>query len=191
MSLLDYDAVDNYSTNMSEYYNRAYASNAKGNAALTTGIIGTSLSGLLALGAGAFGIGGANRNANCVNPMSAALAELGELKAERYTDSVGIDLYKEIIQQSNRADDKLASNIKEVMQGFIELDKKVAIIEARQPLLFQLAQCGSERYTDWKTKNVVYGEVVLPNTPTVTGFAGVNCCYRPVVADTTPTNPAS
>lgn len=29
-----------------------YASNAKGNAGLTTGIIGTSLAGLLALGAG-------------------------------------------------------------------------------------------------------------------------------------------
>lgn len=35
-----------------------YASNAKGNAGLTTGIIGTSLAGLLALGAGNNGNGG-------------------------------------------------------------------------------------------------------------------------------------
>lgn len=52
-----------------------YASNAKGNAGLTTGIIGTSLAGLLALGAGNNGNGGflsglfGGNNNNCPNAI--------------------------------------------------------------------------------------------------------------------------
>lgn len=36
-------------------------------------------------------------------------------------------------------------------------------------------------YTDRKTCKAIYGEVCLPNTPTVTGYVGANQCGCPRV----------
>lgn len=103
-----------------------YASNGKANAGLTLGIIGTSLAGLLwangkngGLGNGLFGNGGATTDE--------LEAQVAELRAMRYTDQVGIDLYKNIIAQSNAADAKISANMKEVMAYVVELSKEVAL----------------------------------------------------------------
>lgn len=81
-------------------------------AGLTTGIIGTSLAGLWALGGGNGNnsiLGGLFGNNNCVNAMaaqgayqatiSAKDAEIGQLKAERYADSVGTGVYAALTAQ--------------------------------------------------------------------------------------------
>ena len=36
-------------------------------------------------------------------------------------------------------------------------------------------------YTDRKTCKAIYGQVTLPNTPTVTGYVGANACGCPQV----------
>ena len=54
-------------------------------------------------------------------------SKIAELKAMRYTDGVGIDLYKNIVAYSNAADAKIASNLKDVMSYIVELDKNVAL----------------------------------------------------------------
>lgn len=54
-------------------------------------------------------------------------SRIAELKAMRYTDGVGIDLYKNIVAYSNAADAKIASNLKDVMSYIVELDKNVAL----------------------------------------------------------------
>ena len=102
-----------------------YASNGKANAGLTLGIIGTSLAGLLwANGAGrnnGLNIFGNNK---AVDELEAQVAEL---RAMRYTDQIGIDLYKNIIAQSNATDAKISANMKEVMAYVVELSKEVAL----------------------------------------------------------------
>lgn len=62
-----------------------------------------------------------------------------------------------------------------------ELSQKVAVMEAVRPYQDKLLQCeigsaynAAVNYTDKKTCRCIYGEVVLPNTPTVTGFEGAN-----------------
>ena len=82
-----------------------FASNGKGNAALTTGIIGTSIGGLLALGNGL--LGGLGRTGCCnedhlVNryemekekEISRLQMENSILKSDKYTDEKSIELYK-------------------------------------------------------------------------------------------------
>ena len=93
-------------------------------AGLTLGIIGTGLAALT--GNGVFGnglFGGSSKD-----------DEIAELKSMRYTDQVGIDLYKNIISQSNLEDAKLADFQKETYNYIIDLDKKVALAEQAQTL---------------------------------------------------------
>lgn len=97
-------------------------------AGLTLGIIGT---GLAALGGGQNGNGilgglfggGTNKD-----------EQIAELKSMRYTDQVGIDLYKNIIAQSNNEDAKLGAFQKETYGYIIDLDKRVALAEQAQKL---------------------------------------------------------
>lgn len=62
-------------------------------------------------------------------------------------------------------------------QKFCELDKKVAVLEATRPYHDRLIQAEIDRaynaavcYTDRKTAYSIKGQVVLPSTPTVTGY---------------------
>lgn len=66
---------------------------------------------------------------------------------------------------------------------FNELDKKVAVLEATRPYQDRLIQCEIDRaftasinYTDRRTCRMIQGEVVLPDTPTVTGYPSARCC---------------
>lgn len=81
------------------------------------------------------------------------------------------------------ADDALAQRIS-------NLEQQVAVNTAIRPYQDKLIQCEIDKaytaginYTDRKTCKAIYGEVMLPNTPVVSGFAGVNpCCGCPRVA---------
>lgn len=64
-----------------------------------------------------------------------------------------------------------------------DLRMQVAVNAAIRPYQDKLIQCEIDKaftaginYTDRKTCNVIYGQVVLPNTPTVTGFGSVSGC---------------
>ena len=64
-----------------------------------------------------------------------------------------------------------------------DLEKKVAVNEAVRPYQDKLLQCEigqalttAINYTDRKTCKAIYGEVVLPSTPTVTGYGSYNPC---------------
>lgn len=75
-----------------------------------------------------------------------------------------------------------------------DLKAQVAVNSAIRPYQDKLIQCEIDKaftaginYTDKKTCNVIYGEVVLPSTPTVTGYVGANQCGCPRVVTTTTT----
>lgn len=110
-------------------------------AGLTTGIIGTSLAGLLAANNGGGGLlgglfGGGNAAAAMAGQgayqaaLSAKDAEIGQLKAERYADHVGASTFDRAIQLSNRNDEKINANLKEAYQELIVTRERLATSDA-------------------------------------------------------------
>lgn len=121
---------------------REVASKGVAGTALGLGIAGTvGLLGQLANGAG-WG-GGFLGGRGCAAPMMAAATEavattdtreigkleskIAKLEGERYTDGVGIELYKEIVATSNKNDEKIQSNYVELAKAVAALDKQVAV----------------------------------------------------------------
>lgn len=104
-----------------------YASNAKANAGLTTGIIGTSLAGLLwanngnGLLGGLFGgSGGRNYNQSYEGKIGQLESEIAFLRSENYADKVANEVYRAL-------DAKISANMKEVYGFVIDLDKRTAL----------------------------------------------------------------
>ena len=80
----------------------------------------------------------------------------------------------------------------EIKKELCDLKAMVAINSAVRPYQDKLIQCEIDKaftaginYTDKKTCNVLYGQLVLPSTPTVTGYVGANACGCPTVITTT------
>jgi hypothetical protein len=95
-------------------------------AGLTLGIIGTALaSGVM--GNGGLNVGGGLLGGGCANTVAALESTVAELKAMRYTDYVGMDLYKNIVQTAKEEDAKIGAVQKELLQYVIELDKQTAL----------------------------------------------------------------
>lgn len=85
----------------------------------------------------------------------------------------------------------------ETRKELCDLKAQVAIANAIRPYQDKLIQCeidkaftASVNHTDRKTCRTIQGQLVLPNTPVVSGYAGYNCCCNQFPAATTPTTPA-
>lgn len=76
--------------------------------------------------AAAVGITGAVANQD-TRTISALESKIAKLESERYTDGVGIELYREIIKESNKNDEKIQSNYISLAQAVAALDKQVAV----------------------------------------------------------------
>lgn len=101
-----------------------YASNGKANAGLTTGIIGTSLAGLLAVG-GVGGLGGLfGRPTGYVQTHEGKIgqleSEIAFLRSENYADKVSNEVYKAL-------DAKISANLEKLYTFVIDLDKRTAL----------------------------------------------------------------
>ena len=100
--------------------------------------------------------------------------DANDLTNNRITNEI-FSLYKETRDKDD-----------EIKKELCDLKAMVAINSAIRPYQDKLIQCEIDKaftaginYTDRKTCNVLYGEVVLPNDPTVTGFVGANKCGCP------------
>ena len=192
-----------------------YASNAKGNAALTTGIIGTSLAGLLALKGGLFnGIFGGG----CPAPAEGGGSGIpfGSLYNERKECQDYIELTKQYYegQLANKTDldNKFFGLYKmstdnsfnlyklnvdnsfalykgqrdtkdDLLAKINEVDKKVDMMAAIRPYQDALINSKIDNVAligDFnlarRTCRMIQGELVLPSTPTVTGYASYSPC---------------
>ena len=118
-------------------------------AGLTTGIIGTSLAGLWALGAGNNGNGGIlgglfGNNGNCGQAMTAmgVLAEkdakIAELAAQKYSDNQDAVLY-----QATRAENKILRD--ELMAFITPLSNEAADNRVRVSVLEAQQKCETEK----------------------------------------------
>lgn len=193
-----------------------HPSNAKVNAALTTGIIGTSLAGLLTLGKGGlqniFGGCGCNNDCNtsCNTNTNWNLynerkeqqdyVELtkqyyeGQLNDERRMNRNFFDLYKLNVDTSfglwkNHVDDSFAlykgqrDTKDDLINRINEVDKKVDIMSAIRPYQDALINAKIDNVAlvgDFnlarRTCRMITGELVLPSTPTVTGYPSYSSC---------------
>jgi hypothetical protein len=200
--------------------NKQYASNAKANAGLTTGIIGTSLAGLLTLGAmgngqGLLGglLGGCNHpqipTGDLYNERkeTADYIELtkqfyeGQIATQKQIDKNFFDVYKMNVDTSwglykNHVDDSFAlykgqrDQKDELIAKIDAVDKKVDIMAAIRPYQDALINCKIDnvaQVADFnlarRTCRMLQGELVLPSTPTVTGYPSYSPC-NPVAAST-------
>lgn len=172
------------------------ASKGLAGAALGLGIAGTV--GLLnqwAGGGSILGGGFGNRTAAVADADTRELSRLetkiSKLEAERYTDSIGIDLYKEIIKESNAADAKIQANYVELAKAFAALDKQIAV--DKQQTIDNFAFLNNEIHNTKKeimcyvNSTFVPGKLVMPLS---------NVCPEPMqrynswTAPTTPTTGA-
>lgn len=193
---------------------KQYASNAKANAGLTTGIIGTSLAGLLTLGAmnGGKGLLGGLLGGCCPDPQvptgdlynerkeTADYIELtkqfyeGQIATQKQIDKNFFDIYKMNVDTSwglykNHVDDSFAlykgqrDQKDELIAKIDAVDKKVDIMAAIRPYQDALINCKIEnvaQVADFnlarRTCRMIQGELVLPSTPTVTGYPSFTPC---------------
>ena len=183
--------------------------NGKINAALTTGIIGTSLAGLMALGGKNGGIlgnifGGCNNDCGCASPqMIAITAEEQYLERKQCQDYLNTtkQYYQGVIDFNKTLTDsffaayerdvknsfdlyKLSRDNKDELSKRIdEVDKKVDVMAAIRPYQDALINAKIDNVAlvaDFnlahRTCRMITGELVLPSTPVVTGYASYNPC---------------
>lgn len=191
-----------------------HSERSKINAALTTGIIGTSLSGLMALGSlgngnGILGILGGNKNSDPGVPTGDLYNERKEtqdyieLTKQFYESQAAtnakidknfFDLYKMNVDTSfglykNHVDDSFAlyKNQRDTKDELIEkigkLERQVDVMSAVRPYQDALINAKIDNVAlvgDFnlarRTCKMIQGELVLPSTPTVTGYPSYCCC---------------
>ena len=101
----------------------------------------------------------------------ARITQLGEARQAREIDTAEkFGLYKEMRDR----DDAILARIS-------NLETQVAVSSAVRPYQDALINCKIDKVADWgafnlarRTCRMIEGEVVLPNTPTVTGFQSAN-----------------
>jgi hypothetical protein len=119
-------------------------------------------------------------------------------KFSLYNSQITADfgLYKDnrdnIDRVNNRINNELFSLYKytrdkddETRKELCDLKAQVAIANAVRPYQDKLIQCEIDKaftaginYVDRKTCRMISGQLVLPSTPLVTGYAGYNCCNQ-------------
>ena len=198
-----------------------YASNSKANAGLTTGIIGTSLAGLLALKSGIFNgiLGGSpsmapeggnipfgslyNERKECQDyiELTKQFYE-GQMANKEDLNNKFFGLYKMSTDNSfalykQHVDDSFAlykgqrDNKDELLSKISDIEKKVDVMSAIRPYQDALINAKIDNValvSDFnlarRTCKMITGELVLPSTPTVTGYPSYSPC-NPVQTATT------
>lgn len=189
------------------------------NGALTTGIIGTSLSGLMALGLGTSFLGNKNNNPSNDSATYGSLynerkeqADYVELTKQYYVGQLNtqnelsrsfFDLYKMNVDSSwglykNHIDDsfQLYKNQRDQKDDLLnkinDLEKKVDVMAAVRPYQDALINAKIDNVAlvgDFnlarRTCRMLQGELVLPSTPTVTGYPSYTPCINNSSSSTT------
>ena len=194
---------------MAEVMEKEYATKGKANAALSLGIIGTTLSGLMALNNGGGILGGLLGGNRMQGAIDGALAH-GELYNERKEQADYVEITKQYYegQLANQAkmnsdffslykmnvdssfglykqhvDDSFSlykgqrDDKDELIAKINDVERKVDVMSAIRPYQDALINCKIDNVAlvaDFnlarRTCRMIQGELVLPSTPTVTGY---------------------
>ena len=115
-----------------------FESSGVAKAGLTTGIIGTSLAGLMARGGNGGGLlgGGLFGNNNAQMAAMGVLAEkdakIAELTAQKYSDNQDAALYQATRSENEKLENRLMDYIKPLSQESASNRERVAVLEAQQ-----------------------------------------------------------
>lgn len=142
------------------------ASSGVGGTALGLGIAGTV--GLLNQMGGGNGngfLGGLFGGGNCNGQVAALQSQIAKLESERYTDSVGIELYKQTAKDNAGIFEKINSNFTVTFNALAALDKQVAVSEAVNA---ERMRCANERISalEGLTKTVIPTTSICPEVMT-------------------------
>lgn len=108
-----------------------FASNSKANAGLTTGIIGTTLGGLWALGAGNGGGILGNLLGGNASQMNALMAENAMLKSENYSDKIGKEVYSQSLADNRATEARINALLAPTATAIAENQKEIAVLKAK------------------------------------------------------------
>ena len=183
-----------------------FATKGKANAALTTGIIGTALGGILAVKDGLFNGLFGGKDSDGEVPHGERYNERKEQEdyialTKQYYEGVianqanvsqkFFDLYKMNVDNSFGLYKGQRDSKDELVAKINEVDKKVDMMAAVRPYQDALINCKIDNValvSDFnlarRTCRMIQGELVLPSTPTVTGYASYSPC-APQIAPTT------
>lgn len=180
-----------------------FASNAKANAGLTTGIIGTSLAGILALKSGLFnGILGGIAQPSAPDTSSLPFGSLynerketqdyieltkryyeGQMATREDINGKFFGLYKQHVDDSFALYKGQRDTKDDLLAKIGEVEKKVDVMSAIRPYQDALINAKIDNValvSDFnlarRTCRMIQGEIVLPSTPTVTGYASFSPC---------------
>lgn len=121
-----------------------FGSKGKTNAALTTGIIGTALGGLAALG----GLGANSRGSYDQSNGLCSMPSIWSICEKQNEENVA--LTSAIWQSRVQTMTDIANVFERLNTRLVEVEKKDAALEASLPLALQLATVNAERYADNK-----------------------------------------
>ena len=176
-----------------------YASKAKGNAGLTLGIIGTSLAGLMMLGSGGIGNLLGTGKSDCQGVPHGELYNErketqdyiqltkdfyeGQIVTNAKIDKNFFDLYKFGVDNSFGLYKGQRDQADVIFAKIADVEKKVDIMSAVRPYQDALINAKIDNVaavSDFnlarRTCRMIQGELVLPSTPTVTGYASYSPC---------------
>lgn len=112
------------------------------------------------------------------------ITQLGEARAAREIDvAEKFNLYKGQIDADFGLYKEMRDRDDAILSRISDLETKVAVGAAIRPYQDALINCKIEKVADWgafnlarRTCRMIEGEVVLPSTPTVTGFQSASNC---------------
>lgn len=112
------------------------------------------------------------------------ITQLGEARQAREIDiNEKFGLYKNQIDADFGLYKEMRDRDDAIMARLGDLETKVAVGAAIRPYQDALINCKIEKVADWgafnlakRTCRMIEGEVVLPSTPTVTGFQSASSC---------------
>lgn len=148
-----------------------YASKGVAGTGLGTGIAGLAL-GILNGANSGNGVLGGLFGGNCngaglagmgaMAAISAKDAEIGQLKAEKYADAVGINTFKEVLSALEKRDDKYAVLFKDLNKEAV--DNRIALTELRGAIQLESErrQAGDQNLYCYVNATFVPGKLVMP-----------------------------
>lgn len=140
------------------------ASKGLGGAALGLAIPGT-LAFLNQMNGGCNGVLGGLFGGNCstedTRVISALEAQIAKLESEKYTDSVGLELYKQTVAENKAQTEKTNSNFNILYTFAADIDKRFAVAEAVNA---ERLRCQNERISALEalTKTVIPASSICP-----------------------------
>lgn len=107
------------------------------------------------------GLFGGNCSTEDTRVISALEAQIAKLESERYTDAVGLELYKQTVSENKAQTEKTTSNFNILYTFAADIDKRFAVAEAVNA---ERLRCQNERISALEalTKTVIPASSICP-----------------------------